>query len=127
MLNKPVVEEDKIHTGYADGPEIADTKAKNASVDRSLVRIDERQIIEYFNEGLKKAASYARRMGRSQENEIWMDVAILCDHIRSQGLGMFTSKGLSWSETLRIIDSRQETMSNALNATRKPTKKFLIN
>lgn len=125
MTDMPVLEDmNKIHTGYADGPELEDTKG--TAVDRSLTRISEREVCEFFNEGLKQAAAAAKQMGIAQEHEIWKDVGILCDHIRSQGLSLFTSKGLSWVETLKILDEREKMTASVLDAKRKPNKHFLM-
>jgi len=127
MRDNPVLEDmNKVHTGYADGPEISDTKSRN-QIDRSLTRISERETLEFFNEGLKEAASAARQLGLAQEHPIWTDISTLCDHIRSQGIQLFTSRGLSWTETLKILDDRQNMTSGVLDAKRKPAKKFLLN
>ena len=119
-------EPEKIHTGYADGQEIADTKSRTPHVDRSLIRITEKQTLEFFNEGLKQASDYAKRMGKSQGHEIWSDISIICDHIRQQGMALFRAKGLSWSETLKIIDNRLKMTSGVLESKRKQQKKFII-
>ena len=119
-------EEDKVHTGYADGPALADTKSRTPAVDKSLTRITEKEVCEFFNEGLKQAASAARQLGIVQEHDIWTDISTLCDHIRSQGLTLFTQRGLSWTETLKIIDDRQNMTSSVLEMKRSPKKKFLM-
>ena len=127
MTDMPILEDmNKVHTGYADGPEIADTKAIN-SVDRTLSRIGEREICEIFNEGLREAADAAKQLGEAQSHPIWTDIGLLCHHIREQGMALFRAKGLSWAETLLILDARQAMTSSVLDAKRAPQKKFLMN
>jgi hypothetical protein len=103
----------KIQTGYADGPELADTKPIVPYVDKSLTLITEKEVSEFFNHGLKQAADAAKKLGIAQSHEIWTDIAALCGNIRRQGMQMFNAKALTRIEVLKLCDSRQTVMARA--------------
>ena len=115
---------ERIQSGYVDHA-LDDTKAKN-KVDATLTAINEYEIQEMFNEGLKQAADYAKRMGIVQEHPIWTDIATLCTHIRKQGMQMFNARAISRVETLKLCDDRQKMTNAVLENKRTPKKRFIM-
>lgn len=60
--------------------------------------------IERYNEGLKKAASRARELGKLQKNKYWDQIANSLDGIRDQGLKLFYGRPLTEQEVQQMID-----------------------
>lgn len=67
--------------------------------------MNEKDSIERFTEGLKKAADRARELGRAQKSKHWMQVANGLDGIRVKGMQMFRAKALSRTDVLKMLDN----------------------
>lgn len=64
------------------------------------------ETMERYFEGLKKAASRARELGRIQKNHQWSNVAAQLDILLKRGKQLYEDKPLSRQEALNIIDQR---------------------
>lgn len=66
--------------------------------------MEKNESMERFTEGLKKAASRARELGKAQKNNSWFQVAHHLDGLRKNGETMFSSRQISRQESLAIVD-----------------------
>jgi hypothetical protein len=90
--------------------------------------ITEKETMEFFTQGLRKAASAAKELAKLQENFIWADISILLNELHNSGVTLATSKALKRTEVLTMIGDRQKTLEKQTNASRVPSsKKFIIN
>lgn len=67
----------------------------------------EKEALERFSDGLKKASSRARQLGHAQKSKHWLKIASGLELIRVNGLKMANGKPLSRQEVIEKIDSRQ--------------------
>lgn len=88
--------------------------------------INDRETIEFFNEGLKQAASAARQLAKAQNHPIWHDISTLCDEIHNTGIGLSQARSLGRQKTLKILDHRETVMAKKLDATRAAAKPKII-
>lgn len=65
------------------------------------------EILERYNEGLKKASARAREMFSVTENKMWLDIAVSLDGIRVNGEKMARGKALTEKQVLDILDAKK--------------------
>ena len=61
---------------------------------------------ERFNEGLKKASSRAKELGRVQKNANWDKISEMLDGIRAKGEVFYKSKSLAEHQVQQMINAR---------------------
>lgn len=70
-----------------------------------MILVSERESVEFMVEGLKRASSAAKQLSSTTGNLIWRDIAEMLVEMSEQGQFLATSKALSHTETLRVIDN----------------------
>lgn len=80
-----------------------------------MSEMEKNESIERFTEGLLKAASRARELGKAQKNSAWQAVATQLDMLRSNGLKMYKAKGISRQVALDMLDRREQKMGKEAN------------
>lgn len=98
----------------------------NIIADSSTSVISEKESLEFFNEGLKKAASCAMEMAAFQSHPIWRDIATLLNELRQKGMMMANSKAMSRQDVLLNLDRRQGIVGEKADAAANKGK-FIIN
>lgn len=68
--------------------------------------MEEIEIFERFNEGLKKAASRCRELSKLQKNSDWAKTAFQIDKFLAHGTELYKAKALSRQEVLSMLDRR---------------------
>ncbi len=69
--------------------------------------MERNESIERFEEGLKKASSRARELGKAQNNSNWEKIAIGLDQMRSNGMAMYHAKAISRATALALLDKKE--------------------
>jgi len=72
---------------------------------------------ERLREGLKKAASCARKLGKLQKSKTWLDVAKQIDGLVQKANGLMSSGVLSEADALVMLDKMiaMNVLSNGSN------------
>jgi len=78
------------------------------SVTRHQGEMSERESIEAFVEGAKKAASAAREMAAEFHDKEWEDTAVMLDGMRVNGTKLSGMRGMSRLETLMGANIKQQ-------------------
>lgn len=78
------------------------------SVTRHQGEMTERESIEAFIEGAKKAASSAREMAITFDDKEWEDTARMLDGMRVNGVQLSQMRGMSRLETLMAAEIKQK-------------------
>jgi len=76
------------------------------SVTRHQGVMSERESIEAFIEGAKKAASCAREMAKEYSDPEWEDTAKMLDGMRVNGVQLSGMRGMSRLETLMAANMK---------------------
>lgn len=63
-----------------------------------------KESVERFSEGLKKASSRARELGKSTMNPIWNNIATSLEGIRIKGEKMISSKALTTAQVEAAVN-----------------------
>lgn len=79
-----------------------------------MSEVNERQTWEFFNEGLKKAASAAHELTRLKKTKDWQMVANSLKLLRKQGIELSNLKSLTDIEVLQTVNVREKQL-NAMN------------
>jgi len=79
----------------------------NGSVTRCTEVMSEKETLEAFIDGAKKAASTAREFARIHTNKDWEDRAEMLDAIRINGVKLAQMKAMSRLETLMAANIKQ--------------------
>lgn len=75
-----------------------------------------KESIEWFEEGLKKAASRARELGRMQKVKHWDVIAKELDTFRTNGVYMANSYSRAWSAILNDVEHYRAQMGAKADA-----------
>jgi len=78
------------------------------SVKRSTETMSERESLEAFIEGAKKAASAARELGKESNNSDWRNLSDLLDGMRINGEKLSQMKSMSRLETLMAANIKSQ-------------------
>ena len=78
------------------------------SVARHQGAMSERESIEAFIEGAKKASSAAREMAAAFNDKEWEDTATMLDGMRINGVKLSQMRGMSRLETLMAAEIKQK-------------------
>jgi hypothetical protein len=78
------------------------------SVTRHQGAMTERESIEAFVEGAKKAASCAREMAAEFDDKDWEDTARMLDGMRVNGVKLSQMRGMSRLETMMAANIKQQ-------------------
>jgi len=78
------------------------------SVTRHQGEMSERESIEAFIEGAKKASSAAREMAGVFDDKEWEDTALMLDGIRVNGVKLSQMRSMSRLETLMAAEIKQK-------------------
>lgn len=76
--------------------------------------MERNESIERFEEGLKKAASRARELGKAQSNTNWEKVALGLDQMRSNGMAMYHAKAISRAAAIALLDQKEIQMGKTV-------------
>jgi len=68
------------------------------------MNMEANESIERVIEGLKKAASCARQLGRAQKKASWGQLAHSLDALRDTAQKLYDSKPLTYQQQLQVID-----------------------
>lgn len=88
--------------------------------------VTEKESMEFFMEGLKKASSAARQLAVLQNHFIWHDISKLLNDMHDDGVKLARGKALSRFETLEIVNAREKALTQKVEAERAPSKPKLI-
>ena len=78
------------------------------SVTRHQGKMSERESIEAFIEGAKKAASAAREMAATFDDKEWEDTAQMLDGIRINGVKLSQMRGMSRLEAMMAANIKTQ-------------------
>lgn len=78
------------------------------SVTRHQGAMNERETIEAFIEGAKKASSAAREMADAFDDNEWEQTACMLDGMRINGVKLSQMRGMSRLETLMAANIKQQ-------------------
>lgn len=92
--------------------------------DSSLSMMTEKETIEMFVYGLSRAASKARELGKVQENQIWLDIAMILDEMRMTGFELANARAMSRLDVLANIARREQQVTE--QSTIAPQQRKLI-
>lgn len=65
--------------------------------------LETNESIEYFREGLKKAASRLRELGALEKNKSWAGIADQIDMLRKSGEMLYKQKAIKRAELLKQV------------------------
>ncbi len=68
-----------------------------------MSEMSEKETLERFDEGLKMAVSRAKELAQAQQNEGWVLVGIILERIRTDGLKLAKSKGITQQSAEAMI------------------------
>lgn len=96
------------------------------STDNAQPFINEKEALEYFVEGLRRASSRAKEMGRLQNHEIWMDISKICEEMLLSGVMIAESRPMGRMEVLAMINRREKRMGAKRDAEANPKPKLIM-
>lgn len=67
---------------------------------------EDKDLLLFLVDGLKKAASAANGLAHTQANPAWLTIRDLLENVRTNALIMATSKSVSRQNVLQMLDSR---------------------
>ena len=70
--------------------------------------MSERETLEAFSEGAKKAASAARELAKETQNSAWLDTANVLESICQGGLQLSNMRSMSRLETLMAANIKAD-------------------
>lgn len=74
------------------------------------MELNETEVIERFKEGLLRSAARARELAVVQKSKSWLDVAVMLDQLRENGVEIYNAKPLTRQQVLDALDRREKTM-----------------
>lgn len=76
-----------------------------------LSKFTEQETVERFIEGLREAASIARKLAKVQKKQKWVQVAHILDNVVNKGRQFIESKALARQDVLVMLDSERRKLN----------------